>query len=107
MVMKSDGWKRIYNRLRGNRYINKYTVTLAAFVIWMVFFDANSVVNQIATYRRQVRVNREIEHYRREIEKNNTLLEALGSDTEALERFARENYRMKRRDEDVYIIRED
>lgn len=93
-------------RIRGNKYVNKYTVTLAVFAVWMLFFDSNSIVNRIATYRRKREIDKKIELYRKEIETNNALLEALNSDTETLERFARENYKMKKKNEDIYIVRE-
>lgn len=98
--------KDLTDRVRKNKYINKYTVTLAVFAIWITFFDANSILNRIATRRRQREINRKIEVYRKEIETNDALLDALSSNKETLERFARENYKMKKKNEDIYIIRE-
>lgn len=98
--------KDIINKLRDNKYVNKYSVTLVAFAIWILIFDANSVINRIETYKRRREVEKKIEQYRQEIEVNNAILEALNSDTETLERFAREHYKMKKQNEDVYIINE-
>ena len=47
----------------------------------------------------------EIKHYQKEIEVNSEKLNRLRTDKEGLERFAREEYLMKRSNEDVYIIK--
>ena len=104
--MKSERLKHLYARIKENKYINKYTITLGVFVIYIVFFDGNSLLHRYDTHKRQKEVNKEIVHYQQEIEENKALLDALGSDTETLERFAREHYKMKRPNEDVYIVRE-
>lgn len=104
--MNKEKVKQTLKKIGNNRFVNKYTVTLAAFLIWIVFFDGNSMLNRLDTYRRQKETDNEIERYREEIATNKALLDALGSETETLERFAREQYRMKCPDEDVYIIKE-
>ena len=48
-------------------------------------------------------LTRESEYYRAEIERDSLLLERLRYD-DYLEEYAREHYRMQRRDEHVYII---
>ena len=44
--------------------------------------------------------------YEENIKKDQEFLDAIQSDTEALEKFAREEYKMKGENEDVYIIKE-
>ena len=46
-----------------------------------------------------------IKHYQKEIEINSKKLNDLHTDKEGLERFAREEYFMKKPNEDVYIIK--
>ena len=48
----------------------------------------------------------EIKHYQKEIEINSKKLNDLHTDKEGLERFAREEYFMKRSNEDVFIIKD-
>ena len=50
-------------------------------------------------------LEKEIKFYRDEIEINRQKLNELRTDKEGLERFAREEYFMKRENEDVYIIK--
>ena len=49
--------------------------------------------------------NEEIKQYKEEIEINTKKLNDLRTDKEGLERFAREEYLMKKADEDVFIIK--
>ena len=51
-------------------------------------------------------LEKEIKFYQKEIEVNRKKLEDLHTDKEGLERFAREEYFMKRPNEDVFIIKE-
>ena len=58
------------------------------------------------TYDEKIRsLEKEIKHYQKEIEINSKKLNDLHTDKEGLERFAREEYFMKKPNEDVYIIK--
>ena len=50
---------------------------------------------------------KEIAEYKKNIENDQEFLNAIESDSKALEQFAREEYKMKAPNEDVYIIKED
>ena len=50
------------------------------------------------------RLNTQIEHYRQQIETNSRKLQELRSNAQDLEKFARENFLMKRDNEDLFII---
>ena len=59
------------------------------------------------TYDEKIRgLEKEIKHYQKEIEINSKKLNDLHTDKEGLERFAREEYFMKRSNEDVFIIKD-
>ena len=58
------------------------------------------------TYDEKIRsLEKEIKHYQKAIEINSKKLNDLHTDKEGLERFAREEYFMKKPNEDVYIIK--
>ena len=83
---------------------NKYLIATLLFAVWMIFFDRNSLMqrkkfNQILKEHNEIR-----DFYLGEIEKDSLTLHALSSDTETLIRFAREEYLMKKDEEDVYLI---
>ena len=85
-------------------FLNRYFITLLAFAIWMAFFDANSLKRQRLLNQRIDEINGMKVFYLAEIGKNNTAIEELQQDPEAIEKFAREKYLMKRDSEDVYIV---
>lgn len=98
--------KLLYIKLKQNKWINKYTITLVIFAIIIIFFDSNSLIDRYKAYREKQELKKEIENYEEKIRKDQEFLDAIQSDTEALEKFAREEYKMKGENEDVYIIKE-
>ena len=81
-------------------------VTLGVFLLMCLDSDSNLYKRYM--YDERIRnLEKEIKFYRDEIETNRKKLDELRTDKEGLERFAREEYFMKRENEDVYIIKED
>ena len=98
--------KLLYIKTKQNKWINKDTVTLAIFAIIIVFVDDNSLIDRYKAYREKRELQKEKAQYEENIKKDKEFLEAIQSDPMALEKFAREEYKMKSDDEDVYIIKE-
>ena len=95
--------KDLYNKYLG--HLNKYWVVSIVFVI-LTFTAGDSSLYKRYTYDEKIRsLENEIEHYRKEIEINSKKLKDLHTDKEGLERFAREEYLMKRENEDIFIIK--
>ena len=87
--------------------INAYWLVTIAFLIVTLTVGDSSLYKRY-TYDEKIRsLEREIEHYQKEIEVNSKKLNDLHTDKEGLERFAREEYLMKRANEDIFIIEED
>lgn len=86
--------------------LNLYVVVIAVFmIITFVVGDSNLYVRY--TYDDKIRsLEREIKHYRKEIETNRRKLEDLHTSKEGLERYAREEFYMKRENEDIFIIQD-
>jgi cell division protein DivIC len=85
-------------------FINKYTITLVLFIVWMVFFDSSSVLNRMK-YREKLNSLKQEKHFfLEEIKKDSILSQKLLSDTTEIEKFARENYLMKKEKEDVFLV---
>ena len=84
--------------------LNKYFITVFAFLIWMVFFDSTSflVINElngeINKYEEQ------LTYYKQEYEKNDKFYKKLMNNKDEKEKFARENYFMKKPDEEIFIM---
>ena len=93
-------------------FYNKYLSRINAYwLVTIVFFALTFVVGDSSLYKRytydeKIRsLEKEIKHYQKEIEINSKKLNDLHTDKEGLERFAREEYFMKKPNEDVYIIK--
>ena len=81
----------------------KYVVITIAFIIWMTFLDTNS-------FQIHNELNNEIDMLEKkkkalieETEKDKELINKL-SDIDSLEHFARENYNLKKENEQIFII---
>ncbi|HCN83826.1 MAG TPA: septum formation initiator [Sphingobacteriaceae bacterium] len=83
---------------------NKYFLVTVAFIVWMMFFDRNDLMQQYE-YRTELNSLRaDKEFYSKEVAQIKTDLNELTTNREKLEKFAREKYLMKKDNEDVYII---
>jgi len=82
---------------------NWFVVIVIVFVVWMLFFDANSwfIHNELNSDIKDL--ENEKEYYKREIEKDDKAIKKLSTE-EGLEKFAREEYYMKRDNEEIFII---
>ena len=87
-------------------WINAYWLVTIVFLI-VTFTVGDSSLYKRYTYDEKIRgLEKEIKHYQKEIEINSKTLNDLHTDKEGLERFAREEYFMKRSNEDVFIIKD-
>ncbi|WP_018476869.1 FtsB family cell division protein [Pontibacter roseus] len=81
-----------------------YFITSVLFVVWMLFFDSNDFITQYQM-NRELKDKEEMKQYYLdkmvEVEKDRR--ELMGN-PELLEKFAREQYLMRRPGEDVFII---
>ncbi|QRM89777.1 septum formation initiator [Lacinutrix sp. WUR7] len=82
---------------------NIFLIIFAIFAVWMLFFDANSLLIHNELNNDINDLEDEKKFYLKEIEKDNKELNKLSTE-EGLEKFAREAYYMKRDNEEIYII---
>jgi len=85
---------------------NKYVIVLSIFIVWMVFFDENSFINHLEFDKEIEKLNNEKEYLNSEIKTDKELIKKL-EDKEQLEKFAREEYNMKKENEEIYLIEYD
>ncbi len=83
---------------------NFYFITGIIFFIWILFFDSNDLFTQIKKTAKYKALEKEKFYYEQNIETAEENLENLRSDQARLEKFARENYHMKKADEEVFIV---
>ena len=87
------------------KYINnRYFYTGLAFIVWMLFFDQENIVEQMHLSRQLNDLEDQKEFYLHEIEANTEAINVLENDTARLEEYAREKYYMKKDGEDVFVL---
>ena len=83
---------------------NKYVLTILVFLVWIILLDPNNLVSSVREIKTRNRLEQEKEYYMNRIEEDRRKLKELRTSNENLEKFAREQYRMKKPDEDLFII---
>ena len=85
-------------------FVTKYFITVFLFLIWMVFFDNTSflVVNELNG--EIVRYEKQLAYYKSEYHKNDEFYKKLMTNKSEKEKFARENYFMKKPNEEIFIL---
>lgn len=82
---------------------NRYIVVLLFFVIWMLFLDNYSYLENRVLNHEIEEIEDNIDYYKAEIKKDSASIKQL-KNNDRVEKFAREKYYMKRENEDIYII---
>jgi cell division protein FtsB len=83
---------------------NKYVIVLLLFIVWISFFDRHNLVSQFRQKQKLQEIEQHREYYQEQITNDTRALDELMSDEKNLEKFAREKYRMKKDDEDIFVI---
>lgn len=82
---------------------NKYVLLLVLFAVWMLFLDSNSWLVHRELDHQIEELEKNKEYYKSQIRKDTAIINSM-DDLGELERFAREEYYMKRENEEVFII---
>ncbi|MEP7127529.1 MAG: septum formation initiator family protein [Chitinophagales bacterium] len=83
---------------------NKYLIVSIAFLSWMLFFDNNDIVSQVQLRMKLSEYRNKKEYYEQKIADVKNEKKELLTNQESLEKFAREQYMMKKDDEDLFVI---
>ena len=83
---------------------NKYALALLFFVVWIFFFDQNNLVDRFKSMNKIRQQENEKVYYLKKIERDKQKLNELRTDRDNLEKFAREQYYMKKDDEDIFVL---
>ena len=97
------GWKEIKKKKWFSILTNIYILILTVFVVWMIFFDTNSLLIHMELKKEINKLEKQKEFLKEEIKKDKEIIDRL-SDPEELEKFAREQYYLKKKNEEIYII---
>lgn len=99
-------WKKLKERFRF--LSNKYFITTICFILWLIVFDQNNILEYRKLEKDYKLLLEDKEYYLQKISEDKRKLKELQTSVENLEKFAREEYYMKKENEDLFvIIRED
>lgn len=85
---------------------NKYVVASLAFLLWITFINDIDLPFILQSRSELNELKSQLSYYEEENQKTAEDLEEITTNKNTLEKFARENYFMKRSNEDVFVIRE-
>ena len=85
---------------------NKYLIATVVFLVWMIFFDHNNLIVHYELRSELNDLNKSKTYYQEQIDKTKKEVELMKANPKWMEKVAREQYLMKRDNEDFYLIKE-
>jgi cell division protein FtsB len=83
---------------------NKYMLTVVVFLFWLLLFDQNNLSDRMRSSREYNQLLEERAYYQKKIDDDKRRIQELKTNNDNLEKFAREQYLMKKDNEDIFII---
>ncbi len=97
--MNKKFWHILYSLV-----FNKYSISLVAFAILIIFFDQHNLVDRYKSKQHLDQLKKDTLFYQEKIRSDREKMKLLKTNPQNLERFAREQYLMKAPDEEVFVI---
>ena len=94
------------NKKFTNFFKNPMVFIVLIFVIWMIFFDTNSLIIHNELSNDINKLKNQKKYFTNEINKDKSELKLLQTDS-GLEKYAREKLFMKKENEDIFLIEYD
>lgn len=83
---------------------NKFILTAIIFFIWITLFDQNNLIDRIKSINQLHKYEDDIDYYENKIKVDSLRLHELKTDRKNLEKYAREQYYLKKSDEEIFVI---
>ncbi len=103
----NKAWEDSKDSRAGRALRNKYILTALGFFVWLLFFDQNNLTERHKIGSEYNQLIEERDYYLQKIDEDRKRINELKTDADNLEKFAREQYLMKKDNEDIFIIVED
>jgi cell division protein DivIC len=100
------GRKRIYIRIL-NVLKNKYFIVSVIFLLYITLLSQNNLIEKYSAIQNLKKLKKEKEYYINDIKNSNKKLSELKKDKKNvgnIEKFAREQYLMKKDNEDLFVV---
>lgn len=85
---------------------NKYFLATSLFAVWMLFFDRNDVFTQLNRKNDLSQIEESKAYFSQKIAEGKKFSLDMRSNADAVEKFVREKYLMKRDNEDLFLIQQ-
>jgi cell division protein DivIC len=83
---------------------NRFVVITLCFLAWIIFFADNDLVSQYKDQKESKALEEKVKYLESEIERMKARSAQLKTDTAAIIQYAREQYLMKKADEDIFVF---
>jgi cell division protein DivIC len=103
----SDKMKENVKKFASNRFLGltAYQIIILIVLVVALFLFSDSSIPKRLKYEVEIKeLESQIQFYQKQTEVDRKKLDELKSNTENLEKFARENYLMKKENEEIFII---
>lgn len=98
---------KLFSKIKNNKWVriisNKYLIITVLFIFWMLFFDTNSFLIHQELNNEIKKLEKNKEEYLEEIMNDKLFIEKM-KDSSEIEKFAREQYYLKKKNEEIYLI---
>ena len=95
---------KLYTRKILSFLKNKFILTLLIFFVWLLLFDSNNLMDRIKSILTLRQLETDKEYYISKIREDSIKLHELRTNDDNLEKFAREQYLMKKDNEDLFVV---
>lgn len=96
-------FKSIFNYLI-TRYTKVQLLIMLVIIFFAFFISDSNIFARFGYDAKIMELNGQIDYYREKTEQDKEKLKLLESDKDQIEKFARENYLLKKDDEDVFVV---
>lgn len=86
---------------------NKYVIAIVIFCSWLLIFDKNNLTQRFTGRKEINQLKKDKQYYLEKIKQDSFQLIEIKTNNKAIEKVAREQYLMKKENEDVFIIVEE
>ena len=91
-------------KLISSLLLNKYLLASSLFAVWMLFFDRNDLFTQLERKRDLQQIEESKQYFAERIAEGKKFTSNMRNNAQAVEKFVREKYLMKRDNEDLFLI---
>ncbi len=99
--------QKLLMKLIAKIFSNKYVITFIIFYFWLYFFDQHSIWERNEQKETIEALEKEKAYFIENIENDKNRIKELKTNRKNLEKFAREQYLMKKNNEDIFIVIEE